>query len=83
MLPAPDDRFNPNFHTHLIKFKHKLDNDELLIGDKITGFIQRYTVYPSFTVTLFTENQLQMVSHYDASGSLFAQPQEKDHSTTV
>ena len=79
---------DPNFHLFFCKLKQKYDDDDELIGKHISGYIQGYSTYPAFTVTLFTEKQLlEMIKtskdeflflYFDATGSIFQQPPDSD-----
>lgn len=73
-----------SFDTFLRKLKICFDNEEELKGKHVSGYLQGYNVFPDFSVVLYTEGQIQeiikakkegfLVLHFDATGSIFAQP---------
>ena len=52
------DDLDSNFHTFLCKLRNKYLTDEHLQGIHISGYVQGYSVHPTFNVTLFTEKQI-------------------------
>ena len=77
-----------DFHMFLCKLRQKYLNDNQLQGTHVSGFIQGYSIYPAFSVTLFTEKQILeiiklskenfVMLHFVATGSIFSQPPDSD-----
>ncbi|KAJ8671772.1 hypothetical protein QAD02_003031 [Eretmocerus hayati] len=78
-----------NFHLFLCKLRNKFFEEPRLQGKFISGFIQGYSTYPAFSVTLFSENQIlalieegkeseALFLDFDATGRAFAQPPDSD-----
>lgn len=77
-----------SFHLFLTKLRKEFLSDDKWDGKIVKGFIQGYTVYPSFSVTLFSERQIRLIIdlmkcgylclHLDATGSIFAQPPDSE-----
>lgn len=77
-----------NLYIYLYKLRQQLLEEESLKGSITSGFIQGYSLYPTFSVTLFMEKQLlhligcckkeNTCLHIDATGTAFAQPPDSD-----
>lgn len=73
-----------DFHMFMVKVKNEYDSHENWNGKVVKGFIQGYTIYPSFSVTLFCEEQIRLIVdimksgylclHLNATESIFSQP---------
>ncbi|CAF1137911.1 unnamed protein product [Brachionus calyciflorus] len=76
-------KYSSDFYTNIITVSETYRG--CIIGNKINGYVQEVSTYPSLKLSIFTEKQFESINktpeknrilHFDATGSLVSIPQQ-------